>query len=214
MTGVLATGVAGIARFILADTGNGSWLDFGIDAVACMTFGLSRVAGISAKVIASTAEGASKSASVTELAEGTGESAAMLARFADMTGRDVGDLAEKFSTQLAKTAVKTAEADGELTGAWRVFAKLAMLSTEETNFRNALAITSRFSATMEQLNITAKGMLAFSGISTGIAASTGVASLVGGGIEFDGPNGPSPINWHIPGVYQWYTTNLEVPTGG
>ncbi len=111
-----ATLAAGVGRFVLADTRNGSWWDFALDAFACLSFGSSRFLGATAKILADSAEDGAKSAMVTELVGGTGTKAAELARYASMMGDDVGELAEKFAPKLAQTAVKVATADSDLTG--------------------------------------------------------------------------------------------------
>jgi hypothetical protein len=131
-----------------------------------------------------------------------------------MMGDDVGELAEKFAPKLAQTAVKVATAGSELTGVWKVMADLGSLSEESKQFARALAITARFSDSMSDTNTLAKLALSTSGIGAGLASITGIGSLVGGGVEFDGPGGPAWPNWHIPGVSHWYKTTFEIPTGG
>jgi hypothetical protein len=209
-----ATLSAGVGRFVLADTHNGSWWDFGLDAFACLSFGSSRFLGAAAKILADGAEDGATSAMVTELVGGTGTKAAELARYAGMMGDDVGELAEKFGPKLAQTAVKVATADSDLTGGWKVMADLGSLSKESDQFARALAITTRFSDSMGGANILAKLALTTSGIGAGLAGLTGIGSLVGGGVEFDGPDGPAWPDWHIPGVSHWYKTTFEIPTGG
>jgi hypothetical protein len=209
-----ATLAAGAGRFVLADTGNGSWWDFALDAFACLSFGTSRFLGATARILADGAEAGAKSAMVTELVEGTGAKAAELARYASMMGDDVGELAEKFAPRLAQTAVKIATADSDLTGPWKVMANLGSLSEETRQFARALAITARFSDSMSGANMLAKLALATSGIGAGLAGITGIGSLVGGGIEFDGPDRPTWVNWHIPGVSHWYQATFEIATGG
>lgn len=212
--GFFATLAAGAGRFVLADTGNGSWWDFALDAFACLSFGTSRFLGATAKILADGAEAGAKSAMVTELVGGTGAKAAELARYASMMGDDVGELAEKFAPKLAQTAVKAATADSDLTGVWKVMADLGSLSEESRQFARALAITARFSDSMSGANTLAKLALAASGIGAGLAGVTGIGSLVGGGVEFDGPDRPTWVNWHIPGVSNWYQTTFEIATGG
>jgi hypothetical protein len=41
--------------------------------------------------------------------------------------------------------------------------------------------------------------------------AVGFGSLAGGGIEFDGPNDPTQVNWHIPRVTEAYNKYLEDP---
>jgi hypothetical protein len=209
-----ATLAAGAGRFVLADTGNGSWWDFALDAFACLSFGTSRFLGATAKILADGAQDGAASAMVTELVGGNGAKAAELARYASMMGDDVGELAEKFAPKLAQTAVKVATADSDLTGVWKVMANLGSLSEESKQFARALAITARFSDSMSGVNALAKLALATSGIGAGLAAVTGIGSLVGGGVEFDGPDRPTWVNWHIPGVSNWYQTTFELATGG
>jgi hypothetical protein len=209
-----ATLGATVGRFIMADTGNGSWWDFGLDAFACLTFGAGRFLGLAARTLRGTAEVASKSAMVSELAAGSGAKAVELARFADLTGDDVGELAAKFAPKLAQTAVKTATANYELTGLWKVFANLGSLSKESEEFAKALAVSGRFADTMGTISKLTKLALATSGAAAGLTSVTGVGSLAFGGVELDGPRGPTLIDWHIPGVSNWYESTFEIPTGG
>jgi hypothetical protein len=205
VTGAFYVTLAATAgRFVLADTHNGSWLDFGLDAFACLTFGAGRFLGAAAKTPATSAEAASRSAMVTELVVGAGTKAAELARYASMMGNDVGELAERFAPKLAQTAVKLATDDGELTGRWKVLANLGSLSGESEQFARALAITTRFADSMGSINAVTKLALTASGVGAGLTSLTGIGSLIGGGIEIDGPHGPTVINWHIPGVSNWY----------
>lgn len=210
----LATAGATVGRFIMADTGNGSWWDFGLDAFACLTFGAGRFLGLAARTLRGTAEVASESAMVSELAAGSGAKAVELARFADLTGNDVTELAEKFAPKLAQTAVKAATANYKLTGAWKVLANLGSLSKESEQFAKALAVSGRFADSMGTISTLTKVALAASGAAAGLTSVTGVGSLVSGGVELDGPNGPTLVNWHIPGVSNWYQTTFEIPTGG
>lgn len=209
-----ATLAATAGRFVLADTGNGSWWDFSLDAFACLSFGASRFMGATAKILADGAEEGAKSAMVAELVAGTGSKAAELKRYASLMGDDAGVLAEKFAPKLAQTAVKVATADNNLAGAWKVLANLGSLSEESRQFARALAVTARFSDSMSGANTLAKLALATSGIGARLAGITGIGSLIGGGIEVDGPHGPTRVNWHIPGVSNWYKTTFEIPTGG
>jgi hypothetical protein len=209
-----ATLAATVGRFVLADTHNGSWLDFGLDAFACLTFGTGRFLGAAAKTLAADAEAASQSAMVTELVDGTGAKAAELARYANMMGSDVGELAERFAPKLAQTAVKLATDGNELSGVWKVLANLGSLSRESAQFARALAITTRFADSMGSINTVTKLALTASGVGAGLTTLTGIGSLVGGGIELDGPDGPTVIDWHIPGVSNWYKSTFEIPTGG
>lgn len=208
-----STGAAA-GRFILADTHNGSWLDFGIDAFACLTFGSGRFLGTAAKTLAEQAEVASESAMVKELAAGTGAKAAELERFAGMMGRDVGELAERFAPRLAETAVKVAADNYELAGMWKIHANLGALSEEGSYFARALAVTTRFAEDMGSIGTLTKAALAASGVSAGLTSVTGAGALVGGGVEFYGPNGPTEVDVQIPGVSHWFRSTFETPAGG
>jgi hypothetical protein len=209
-----ATLGASVGRFIMADTGNGSWWDFGLDAFACLTFGAGRFSGLAARSLRGTAEAASESAMVSELVIGTGAKAVELSRFAELMGDDTVQLAEKFAPKLAQSAVKTSTADYELVGKWKVLANLGSLSKESEQFAKALAVSGRFADSMGTISALTKVTLTASGASAGLTGITGVGSLVSGGVELDGPSGPTLINWHIPGVSNWYQTTFEIPTGG
>lgn len=210
----VASLAATVGRFILADTHNGSWLDFGLDAFACLTFGEGRFFGSAARSLAARAEAASEPAMAAELSAGTGAKASELARFAEMMGHDAGTLAERFAPRLAQTAVKLAKDSYELSGVWKIHASLGTLSREAEQFARALAVTSRFAGNMSRINTLARLSLAASGTAAGFTGVTGIGSLTGGGVEIDGPAAPTLVNAHIPGVSHWYQTHFEIPTGG
>lgn len=200
---------ASVGRFILADTHNGSWLDFGLDAFACLTFGEGRFLGVAARSLVAQAEAASEPAMAAELAAGTGAKASELARFAAMMGHDAEALAERFAPRLAQTAVKAAADKYELSGVWKIHASLGALPREAEQFARALAVTSRFADSMGRVDTLVRASLAAAGTGGGLSGITGFGSLAGGGVEIDGPAGPALVNLHIPGVSHWYQTHFE-----
>lgn len=210
----VASLAATVGRFILADTHNGSWLDFGLDAFACLTFGEGRFLGTAARSLAARAEAASEPAMAAELSAGAGAKASELARFAEMMGHDAAALAERFAPRLSQAAVKIAKDNYELSGVWKVHASLGTLSREAEQFARALAVTSRFADSMSRINSLVRVSLAASGTGAGLTGITGLGSLAGGGVEIDGPAAPTLVNLHVPGVSHWYQTHFEIPTGG
>jgi len=215
VAGAFASSLAAtVGRFILADTHNGSWLDFGLDAFACLTFGEGRFLGVAARSLATQAEAASGPAMAAELSAGTGAKASELARFAEMMGHDAEALAERFAPRLAKTAVKAAADNYELSGVWKIHASLGVLSREAEQFARALAVTSRFAESMGRIDTLARASLAAAGAGGGLSGITGFGSLAVGGVEIYGPGAATWIDLHIPGVSHWYQTHFEVPAGG
>ena len=214
VAGAFAASLAAtVGRFILADTHNGSWLDFGLDAFACLTFGEGRFLGAAARSLAVRAEAGAEPAMAAELSGGAGAKASELARFADMMGHDAAALAERFAPRLAQTAVKVAKDNYELRGVWKVHASLGALSREAEQFARALAVTSRFSDTMGRIDTLVRASLAASGTGAGLTGTTGLGSLAFGGVAVGGP-AATWVDVHIPGVSHWYQTHFEVPTGG
>jgi hypothetical protein len=56
----VATTGAATGRLALATTGNGSWLDFGVDAFACLTFGTGRFFGKILRTLAENSDAAAQ----------------------------------------------------------------------------------------------------------------------------------------------------------
>jgi hypothetical protein len=214
--GLIATGVAAGGRLLLAATGNGSWWDFALDAFALLTFGTGRLAGLMAKGLTAGVETASKAALASELMDAVMQESPrgmMLMRYAMMNGVSALDMAGR----LGEFAPSLAEGADSLTGAMKVMNSLGTLGEEGNTYAKLLSLSARFTGTFGDLSdITAmsKTLLTITGTSAGVAGVTGITATTLGGIEIDGPGGPTAVNWHIPGVTDWYHSTFEDPTTG
>jgi hypothetical protein len=200
-------------RFLLASTGNGSWWDFAVDAFSCLTFGLGRFLGAGLKSVSAATQTVGKTMMATELSQEAlgGAKALQVARYAALIGEDPAVTAERLGGKLIGGMGKEGEA---LTGLSKVWSSLGSLSAEGKAASRVVAIGTRFAGSAADNTALAKTLLTGMGASAGLAGLTGIGTLAGGGIELDGPGGPTAVNWHIPGVTQWYKSTFEVPTGG
>jgi hypothetical protein len=210
----LATGVAAGGRAALAASGNGSWRDFAFDAVALVSFGAGRGAGLFVKEVVPAVEEAARSAYTAELITDIatdGPRAAMLGKWSAQVGVDTVHMAQRvarFAPSLANGA--------ELSGFAKVMASLGAFGVEPSNYAKVIWLAGRFTTPISDLSgfgTMAKASLGVAGISAGAGAATGIAGTVLGGIELDWGKEPI-IKLDIPPVYHWYSTNLWAPPAG
>jgi hypothetical protein len=210
----LATGAAAGGRAGLAMSGNGSWRDFAFDAIALVSFGVGRVAGLVAKEAVPAAEAAAKSAYTSELLTDIavdGPRAAMLSKWAAQVGTDSVQMANRvaeFAPSLANGA--------ELSGFSKVMASLGAFGAEESNYARLIALATRFTtplADLSQYAALSKTLLSIAGVSAGAGAVSGIGGAVLSGVELDW--GAEPVvKLDIPPVSRWYSTHLWAPAGG
>ena len=210
----LATGVAAGGRAALALSGNGSWRDFAFDAIALVSFGIGRGAGLVAEKAVPAAVAAAKGAYTAELLTDIsvdGPRSAMLGKWAAQVGTDTVTMAKQvaqFAPNLARGA--------ELTGFAKVMANLGALGDESSNYAKLLWLANRFTTSITDLSHfgnVANTALGVAGISAGAGAATGIAGTVLGGFEIDWGKEPV-IKLDIPPVYRWYSTHLWAPPAG
>jgi hypothetical protein len=203
---MIATGAALGGRIALAATGHGSWLDVGIDAFALLTFGLGRLAGAAAKTLLPELEAASKTAFLTDLIAGDTKAGAMLTKFADLMGSNRAALAIKFANSASKVG------DGaELNGFTKVMMSIGGFGKEEETYAKLLKLGTTFARdnnNIGQFVTISKALAGFTGISTATADVTAISATVmnGWSTSFMG-------TWDPAGTHNWYTNNLEIPTG-
>lgn len=210
----LATGVAAGGRAALAASGNGSWRDFAFDAIALVSFGIGRGAGLAAQKAVPAAVAAAKSAYTAELLTDIsvdGPRSAMLGKWAAQVGTDSVTMAK----QVAQFAPSLAGGAG-LSGFARVMASLGALGEESSHYAKLIWLARRFTTPITDLSdfgALAKTALGVAGISAGAGAAAGVAGIVLGGLEID--EGEEPlVKVDIPPVYHWYSTHLWAPAAG
>jgi hypothetical protein len=210
----LASGVAAGGRAALAVSGNGSWRDFAFDAIALVSFGIGRGAGLVAEKAVPAAVAAAKSAYTAELLTDIsvdGPRSAMLGKWAAQVGTDAVTMAK----QVAQSAPSLAKG-AELSGFAKVMASLGALGDESSNYAKLIWLARRFTTPITDLSdfgTLAKTSLGVAGISAGAGAATGITGTVLGGVEID--RGKEPIiKLDIPPVYHWYSTHLWAPPAG
>jgi hypothetical protein len=209
----LATLTATAGRGVLAATGHGSWWDFALDAFACVTFGIGRVAGMAAKAMGPAVEAASKLALTSELLTEVatdGPRAAMLAKFASLEGVDSVEMAYRLG-DLAPTVAKGADS---LSGFVKVMNSLGGLGEEGDAYAKLLSLGERFTtpiSDLSQYSNLAKTLAGVTGISAGVGGLSGLTATVVNGIELDWGN--SSWSVAISPLHDWYTKHLEIPTG-
>jgi hypothetical protein len=202
LLGLALTAVALIGRTVLAATGNGSWFDVALDAFALLTFG---TGSLMTKALGRVTEG------MAGLAKGI--EAAKVSELLDSFANVAGDAAkQKVWAKFVAKAVPVVE-DSAKTTLWE-----RLLAAGDGGVANmmktASGLVAKFTgnaaiATLGGQAQEIENLLRINFAATNVA---GFGSLAGGGIEFDGPNAPTPVNWHIPGVSDWYTNTFETPT--
>lgn len=207
LLGVVLTAVALAGRTLLALTGNGSWLDVGLDAFALLTFGsgtiLTRMLGKVVEGMVDTAKGMEEAkflGLLDKYAEVAGDAAKqrVLAKILEET---VPEVKETASTTLLERLLGAGDR-----GVVNMMKTVAGLG-EKFSDSPVIKMVADQAQTYENL---LRGNFA-------VANAATIASLVGGGIEFDGPSTPTPVNWHVPGVggaYQHYLENGTTTQGG
>lgn len=206
--GMIATGAALGGRVLLAATGHGSWLDVAVDAFALATFGIGRLASAGARALLPGAEAASKLAMTSELLTDLGSDgprSAMLLKFAGQEGSG----AVNMIARLAEHAPALAN-DAELSGFAKVMMSIGGYGEEGETYAKLIALGTRFSD-LSQYATVAKLLSGAAGLSAGTAGGVGIVATVLNGVELDW--GSSSFIWDSPALHNWYTTDLEVPTG-
>jgi hypothetical protein len=207
--GMLATGAALGGRVVLAATGHGSWIDVAVDAFALATFGVGRLAGrVASKALLPGAEAASKLALNSELLTdfaSDGVRAAPIAELADRQGIGAVDAISKLAEHAPGLA-----AGSKLAGFSKVMMSIGGYGKEAEAYAKLMTLGTRFSD-LSQYATAAKLLSSTAGLSAGTAGLTGITATVLNGLELDWGNWSGHLN--IPSTHNWYTRDLEVPTG-
>jgi hypothetical protein len=199
LLGVALTAVALAGRVMLAVTGNGSWFDVAMDVVALLSFGagsvMTKVLGKVVDAMADTAKGME-----------TAEVASLLDKFGDVAG----DAAkQRVLAKFLEKAVPVVEDEAKTTLTERL---LGAGDREVVNMMKTVTGLSEKFGDSPAIKVIADQAKMFQGMlrtNFVVANAASAFSLGGGGIEFDGPNGPTAVNWHIPVVGNWYQGTIE-----
>ena len=196
------TALALVGRVMLAATGNGSWLDVGLDAFAMLTFGAGKLASGGLKAAAEGTEALGKT-SVT--AERTAMVERALFRLADsgdtLTLQEKANVLLKFAAKSApKLAPDLAKFEGKLPLLTRVALKIGGTSEDVGNLRTLIGGAQRFAAdsTFASNLASGKALTAILGLNATAAFTAGVGAPVVGGLEWYNTDGSAPV--HIGGV--------------
>lgn len=190
-----ATLLATIGRGALAATGNGSWLDFGLDVLALLTFGGSKILSGALKAVAETA-----------VEEGKGALAAQYVGkfFGPFVGRLIGEgRALEVTTQFATEDLAKLLPEGSKLGYFaQVLAKVSAGGglDDWENFGKVAAVFSKVGdaspAVADAMNF-AKGTIAGLRISAFLSFGSAFTSLLGGGGAINADNGTV---WRLPPI--------------
>jgi hypothetical protein len=194
LLGLALTAVALVGRTMLAAAGNGSWADFGVDAFALVTFG---AGGVVTRSLGKTVDG------MVDLAKGmeTAKVADMLDSFGKIAG---GAARQRVLTKFLGKTVPVIE-DSARTTLWErlsgagdrgIVNMMKTVAGLGDKFGDSPAIKALADQAKTLENVLRVIFAASNVFSAG--------SLAGGGIELDGPNGPTGVNWHIPGLTELY----------
>ena len=196
------TAAALVGRVMLAATGNGSWLDVGLDAFAMLTFGLGK--GISGGLKAA-AEGTEALGKTTVTAERAAMVERALFRLADqgdtLTLEEKANVLLKFAGQSApKLAPNLVKLEGKLPLLTRIALKLGGTSEDDGNVRLLFGAAKRFADNPAFANSAsaAKSLTAALGLNAATTFAAGIGAPVLGGLEVYNTDGSAPA--HIGGV--------------
>jgi hypothetical protein len=202
LLGIGLTALALLGRGMLAATGNGSWFDVGVDAFALLTFGAGAALG---KVLSTVTENTATLARGMESAK----AADLLSSFAKVAGQDA---AQRVSAQFLERVVPEVSETAKTTLWERVLwaGDRGVVNNMKTN----LQLYAKFGSNPAIAALTGQSRMLANLLRGNFAAANavGLGSLAGGGIEIDGPGGPTAVNWHIPGVTGLYTKVFEDTT--
>ena len=214
LAGFFLTLAATVGRGVLAATGNGSWLDFGLDVLALLTFGASKILS---GMLKAGAEGA--------VNEGKGLLAAQYIEkfFGPYAGKTIGMArALEWTTQFAEEDLPKLFTEG---GDLGKFAKiLAAVKAgggleDWTNFGKIAAMFGKFgdasASITSEMNL-AKGAITGLRVAAGLSFGSALAALFGGGGAISGPNGAVWRIPHIPVIsdfWDWIEKNTTTEGG-
>ena len=191
---------ASIGRGVLAATGSGSWLDFGLDVLALGTFGISKALS-----------GALKAGAEGAVREGKGLlTAQWLQKFygANRMGTKVAEMVEGWVMEALPDSSKLGRfaqlvAAGKVGGGledWENFSKIA------TIFGKLDVVTPGIARAMNAARATVVGLR----ISSGVSLGDSLVSLIGGGapISVNGGVWRLPLG-EIPGIGPWLKATIS-----
>lgn len=200
-----ATVLAMMGRGVLAATGNGSWLDFGLDVVACLTFGLST--WMASPALADAAKGALETGEGLVAEERASTAAEYMTKyFGGTAGRLIGESkASELASQWAAEDIPGAAAQGAKAGYFsRVWSgiKAGGSYADSVNSGKLTSIATRYSGNPDIAAAAARGSRALTQLRIAGAANWGgaISGLVGGGGEIDNMHGDPLFRVTIPGV--------------
>ena len=192
------TALALVGRVMLAATGNGSWLDVGLDEFAMLTFGLGKgVAG----ALKGAAEGTEALGKTTVTAERTAMVERALFRLADqgdtLTLQEKATVLLKFAGKSApKLAPDLAKFEGKLPLLTRVALKIGGTSEDVGHLRTLIGGAQRFASdgTFASNLASGKALTAILGLNATAAFTAGVGAPVLGGFEVYNADGSAPVH--------------------
>lgn len=185
LIGLVATAIALVGRVLLASTGNGSWLDVLMDAIALATFGVGKIAG---SALETTVDGA------TDLAKGmeTAKAASMLDEYGDLMGETAKG---KVLAQFLEKTVPVVDKEASTTFVERL---LAGGEQDTVNLvKTATNLSEKFGDSVAIKAITGQAQMFENILRVNFAAANGAsfAGLAGAGWET-----PSGDSYQIPAV--------------
>jgi len=190
-----ATVLAALGRFALAATGNGSWLEFGLDVVSALTLGFGSFAASPA--LDTAAESATQAA---------GESG-VEKYFGTFAGKLIGqtraaDFAAQWAKADAEAAAMAAQKAPVLQRAWNVFKAGGNLKDMMTAAKIS-GLTAQYGTQgVKMATAVANGNTALNTLrlTSGVASGLGTIGLVGSGGQLLNLQGQEIFRLHIPGV--------------
>lgn len=191
--GFALTGLALIGRIVLAATGNGSWLDVGMDVVALLTFGAGKAATTMLKGLAKGSETVGEGLVQGERAAMAAKSEQFMAKSVDMfSNQAVARIMTKQMANIEKLAPEVGKLNGKIPFPMRVALRISDGSPEDfAHLDKVLALGQRFGNDPEVAQILTSGKLLTGvlGVNAGVNGATSIGVPAIGGLELDGANG-------------------------
>lgn len=202
LAGLALTGVALIGRVMLAVTGNGSWFDVALDAVALLSFGVGRLATSGLKALAESGQVLGRTLVTAERAEMLTKSTQFLAKADDLISDEgVARIMAKQTANIERLAPDVAKFTGKLPLVTRLALRLAGAAPEDfENVEKVVALGERFGGNeaVGKLLTSAHQAVAVLGGNAAINLATSIGVPVVGGLELDNSAG-KPIHIdHVP----------------
>jgi hypothetical protein len=216
IAGAVLTAVALVGRTMLAASGDGSWFDVIVDAVALLTFGLgtemTEALGTATKGAVGAADGLRSEAADRVFADAAKDAGELASRgYSHFAAEALDAASEQRAAYLADNALPLVDEE-----AGTSFMERLLGAGDQgivNNMKTVAGLTAKFGddskvASYATKASTLQNLLRANFVVTNVDTITPV---VAGGVEFDGPSGQPLVSAHIPVVGDAFDSHFEEP---